>query len=117
MWTIGWIACGDPAPVVEAPADRRDGILAALDAGRAEDGGPLYQRDCAACHLADGSGGGPFPALATVLPALSDERIVDVMLDGIPNPPGGVGMPAYGAVYTDADFADVIAWMRAEFGG
>lgn len=115
MWMIGWIGCGQPAPVVEGPADRRDVILAAD--GDATAGGPLYLRDCAACHLADGSGGGPFPALVTVVPALSDERIVDVMLDGIPNPPGGVGMPAYGAVYTDADFADVIAWMRAEFGG
>jgi mono/diheme cytochrome c family protein len=95
--------------------DRKTMILAGLERGVVADGAVLYAEGCAQCHLADGSGAEPFPSLVDTMPGLEDEALVDVLYDGLPNPAGGVGMPPYAAVYTNQQFVDVIAYLRASF--
>jgi mono/diheme cytochrome c family protein len=94
---------------------RIQAIVAKLGDGVAANGSDLYTRDCAQCHLASGEGGGGFPSLIEKLPGLTDEQLVTYLFNGLPNPEGGVGMPPYNTVYTNQQFADVIAYIEQQF--
>lgn len=60
----------------------------------------------AACHGADGSSG-TAPDLRTVVPGLSDDQIIDAVLDG------KAAMPPQSL--DDQQMADVLAWLRDSF--
>ena len=88
-------------------ADRIDTILG-LE-GDATEGEALFDARCLACHdkagLVDKAG----PALAPLVPELADDELVDVMINGKPPMPA-VSLEDQGA-------ADVLAFLRASFGG
>lgn len=75
-------------------------------------GEAVYQKQCAACHQADGQGvSGVFPAIAGSPIAMGD---VSSHLDRVIN--GGVGMPPFGEQLTPVDAAAVITFQRNAFG-
>jgi cytochrome c551 len=75
--------------------------------GNGTDGAEVFSARCASCHGADGSGNSG-PNLGTVVPALSDDDLMDVIENGTGN------MPALGL---DADDADaVFEYVRTTFG-
>jgi glucose/arabinose dehydrogenase/mono/diheme cytochrome c family protein len=86
-------------------------------------GGRIYGAVCAACHMANGSGvPGMQPALMSdPVVAGDNSRLIDVILKG----PAAVlppdrekfnnVMPPFAAVYTDADIASVINFVRKNF--
>jgi len=71
-------------------------------------GKEVYDGKCAACHMPNGEGNGPFPALAgsKVANGLAEEHI-NVVLYGRNNT-----MPAWKGVITDAEIAAVITYER-----
>ena len=79
-----------------------------------EAGAEIYGDTCAACHGANGDAGTdingtPAGDLNERVPALSDEQIVDIILDGTG------GMPPTGLSEREAE--DVVAHLREKFGG
>lgn len=85
--------------------DKVSGILE-LE-GDAALGETLYADNCAGCHGADGEGGSG-PAMTDEVPELSDEEIVDVIVNGYEE------MPAQDQL-ADQDVADVLAYLNATF--
>ncbi|MEQ1502960.1 MAG: cytochrome c [Myxococcota bacterium] len=107
----------DTDPSTTSTGDERVQTILALT-GDVAAGKVLYEADadgCAACHLEDGSGNGPFPALTERLLTVTRERSVQVTLDGTPVVAGGVNMPAYATSYTNKQVADVVAYMYDAF--
>lgn len=88
------VACGE--------ADRTATIVGL--SGDSANGETLYSSTCAACHGADGSGGGSYPALAGL--SISDEAKVDIILYG------DGSMPSYEDSYEDQDIADILAYIN-----
>lgn len=77
-----------------------------------EKGQAVYDKNCAACHQADGQGiPGSFPAIAGSAIATGD---VALHLDRVIN--GGVGMPPFGEQLTPVDIAAVVTFQRNSFG-
>lgn len=75
-------------------------------------GQEVYDKNCAACHQADGQGlAGAFPAIAGSPIATGD---VSLHLNRIVN--GGVGMPPFGEQLTPVDIAAVTTFQRNSFG-
>ncbi len=75
-------------------------------------GETVYNTNCAACHLPDGSGiAGSFPAIAASPIALGP---VELHIDRVVN--GGVGMPPFGQQLTPVDLAAVVTFQRNAFG-
>ena len=86
-------------------------------------GGKIYAQGCAVCHMPNGGGvPGMQPTLATSAVVAGDSaRLIDVLLKG----PAAVlsadrekfsnVMPPFGAVYSDADVAGVINFLRQNF--
>lgn len=91
----------------EVPEGRVYDILG-IGSSDAADGEPVYSSTCAVCHGAEGQGGAG-SALATVVPSLSDEEIIDIILNGTS------GMIAYDGQLTDQQIADVFAYLRVTF--
>lgn len=85
-------------------------------------GGKIYAQVCAACHMPNGSGvPGMQPALAGSAVVGGDtDRLINVLLRGpavvLPadRPKFGGAMPPFN-IYTDADIASVINYLRANF--
>jgi mono/diheme cytochrome c family protein len=92
-------ACAPPRDVTPALALHGDAT-----AGRAQ-----YQIVCAACHGPEGTGIAGAPGIATTVAGLSDEAVLTTVLRG------RGGMPA--AHLTDAQAADILAYLRATWGG
>jgi mono/diheme cytochrome c family protein len=100
----------------DEPVDRTTTILG-LE-GDAMAGGTVFSATCATsdCHGPDGAGGpdapapGPPQPLDMLVPARTDEAIVNVMLDGLGN------MKPLAGVLEDQQMADVLAYVNAEFG-
>jgi mono/diheme cytochrome c family protein len=78
-------------PVSGAPAE------ISLEAGRA-----AYTNSCVFCHGADGTGGHGGPAFGAQRTASEIQRIVAE---------GGTSMPPFGSFLSDADRANVAAWV------
>lgn len=88
---------------------RIDAILA-LD-GDAEAGGALFSGPCAGCHGPDGHGMAFAPDLRERVPGAGDAALVQTLLQG------RGAMPAWAERFTDAELADLLAFLRARFGG
>lgn len=87
--------------------ERVDAILALT--GDADAGGTLFDDDCAICHDATGESDSVGPALKPWMQTAADADTVGIMI-------GGQGsMPAQDL--TDQEAADVLAWLKATFGG
>jgi cytochrome c oxidase subunit 2 len=77
-------------------------------------GKTVYEKNCAACHMADGAGmAGAFPALKNSAIALGDiEQHVSMVLKGKP----GTAMAAFGAQLSELDIAAVVTYERNAWG-
>ncbi|HEX9116250.1 MAG TPA: cytochrome c [Anaerolineae bacterium] len=82
---------------------------AAAAAGNAQNGQTVYTTNCSPCHGADAGGG--------VGPALKSNKLVQAggapLLQTIENGRPGTAMPAWKGKLTDAQIADVIAYLQA----
>lgn len=89
-------------------------LCAALQSAGAQamDGKALFQKNCAACHQANGKGiPGAFPALAgNALVQGAPADVATVLLKG------RGGMPDFSASLSDADIAQVLSYARASWG-
>jgi hypothetical protein len=116
----------DTSPVDTSPPTRDERIttiLGLIPTGDVANGKLAYEGvpGCWECHLLDGSGEGPYPALTERLPIIDDVRVAVVIFDGLPPPassPTDPGMPSYGDVpdiWTDQTIANTIAYIRSAF--
>ena len=88
-------------------------FAASISAGaQALDGKALFQKNCAACHQANGQGiPGAFPALAgNPLVQGPAADVATVLLKG------RGGMPDFSASLSDTDIAQVITYARTSWG-
>ena len=82
-------------------------------------GRALYAAACAGCH--DGSRPLPYGGLnlhlSTAVNGPNPDNIINVVLHGLPPAPGerSAIMPGYAGVISDAQLADLLAYMRAAF--
>lgn len=109
-----------PSALAQAPAPPK--LLQAGDADAAfavsgkfsePTGEKLYQRVCAACHMADAkgaTGAGTYPALAGNPKLAIRVYPVNVVMKGLN------GMPPFAAMMTDQQVADVVNYVRGNFG-
>lgn len=91
----------------EGETDTRVTDILALT-GDTANGEALFGTDCAICHGTDGSGGSG-PSLVAKVPELSEEEILDVVINGEDS------MPAFDG-WTDQELADVLAYLTTTFG-
>lgn len=77
--------------------------------GNADNGAMVYSSNCAVCHGDMGQGGQGI-ALKTEAAEESDEEIVETVLEGIET------MPAFRDTLSDQQIADVLAFIRRDFG-
>lgn len=86
-------------------------LLLAVAQAAIANGEPLYQQNCSACHMADGSGiPGAFPALADSDFVTADpEALIRVVVYG------RAGMPAFGDELASAELADILNYIRDTF--
>lgn len=76
-------------------------------------GEKMYKRVCAGCHMSDAKGAqgaGMYPALAGDPNLASGDYAVYVVLKGLH------GMPAVGRMMSDQQVADVVNYVRTNFG-
>lgn len=99
---------GNP-PVTNSTGPERVATILTLTSNAAAAQGN-YSAVCAACHGADGTGVAPNPALTDRVPALTDDEIVTVILDGKGN------MDAYKFTFNNQEIADLLAYVRTNFG-
>ncbi len=103
-----YIAAGMPA----APPAR------ARDTGGADNA--VFDGACGSCHANDAPmmrAGAPPLALSSALAAPTPRNAIQVILQGIPFREGAAApyMPAYAAVLTDAQVADIVRFLRARY--
>ncbi|HTD33419.1 MAG TPA: c-type cytochrome, partial [Candidatus Elarobacter sp.] len=87
----------------------------------AADGKSVYAARCAACHRADGSGGGPFPPLAANadVSAADTANLILTVLNGRSGPiqvngkTYGGAMPAWKDQLSNDDLAAVLSYIRS----
>lgn len=96
---------GDPPPA-------EDGAHGAEDAAQAaRRGAAVYAEFCQACHGPQGEAIGTGPAFPAI--AYDAETAPDVIANGQDtDPEDGVAMPGYGAILSDAQQADLLAYMQ-----
>jgi putative heme-binding domain-containing protein len=80
----------------------------------AEQGKAVYDQHCTACHGPDGGAGERAPAIVisratTLRGERSEAQILDIVRNGIP----GTGMPAWKARLSEADIANIGAYVHA----
>ena len=75
-------------------------------------GQSLYAQKCVACHKANGTGGGPFPALAgnKDVNAENAARMIGIIKNG-----SGI-MPSWKGQLSNADIAAVVTYVRSAWG-
>ena len=94
-------------------------VSGAAWAGDAAAGKTSYDMYCATCHGATGVGDGPAAAAlqpaprnftdATLMSEKTDEQLLEVIRNGSP----GTGMTAWGSVLSEADQANILAYIRS----
>jgi mono/diheme cytochrome c family protein len=80
----------------------------------------IFAGACAACHGGDAPmtrNGTPSLALSTAVNAATPRDVVNIILDGLPWREGQAApyMPGFAGVLTDADIADLAAYVRARY--
>jgi mono/diheme cytochrome c family protein len=85
-------------------------------AGDVDSGAVLYDRNCAGCHGADGTGAADGPGLLYeqyALPGFDDQALVSAIVQGAPEEAWEYGaMPRIRGL-SDQDLADLVAFVRA----
>ncbi len=102
-----WLKDQQAAGAAKAAEAQKDWTLDELITA----GAAVYQKNCAACHMPDGSGMPPaFPALNNNPMLQGDDATahMDVVINGAP----GTAMAAYGKQMTAVDLAAVITYKR-----
>jgi len=100
------------APTAQAK-DIADGAFVSRGQFGETSGEAMYQRVCAACHMADAKGAvgaGIYPALAKNPKLAASGYPLSVLMQGLN------GMPALGKMMTDQQVADVVNYVRTHFG-
>lgn len=92
----------------DAVRSRRDHVLSMT--GDSSAGATLFAQNCATCHGPEGRGSGWAPNLYERVPTRTDESIVQTLLQG------RGGMPKWDEL-RDQELADLLAHLRATFGG
>ena len=121
IWRI--VYTGETAPAVARNPGRLTAAPTIALVGSDTPGGKIYAQLCAACHMPSGGGvPGMHPALTgSAIVARDPARLIDVLLRGPAAvlPPDrekfGNVMPPLAAVYSDADLANVITFIRKNF--
>jgi len=72
-----------------------------------DSGRQVFVNRCAACHGSDGNGGELGPAIATRVPALTDENLASLFRQGLP----AAGMPPFPSL-TDSETRELIRYLR-----
>lgn len=75
-------------------------------------GKEVYDRDCAACHGANGEGGVGKAIAGSPYAIGPIDQHIDVVVDGVP----GTAMQAFGSQLNDLDVAAVVTYQRNAFG-
>ena len=115
-----YIASFDTRQSTEPVQARRQAVLAAaatqqaLDAG---EGARIYNTACAACHEGEGAhlyGARPQLALNSNVWAKTPDNVVNVLLNGAPEPAHGSAntMPAYRDLLSDRQIVEVVSYLR-----
>ena len=73
-------------------------------------GAVLYETNCQGCHGVSGEGGLGVALNDGLLATLSDERIAEVIRDGLPP-----GMPGFSSSLTEDEITSLIDFLRANF--
>ncbi len=121
-------ACGggeeSDAPAADAAATPAPAAAAAEAPAQDDNGATVYGNICVTCHQADGAGlQGAFPPLAGSAVAIGDPAVpIKVVLHGLTGPMtrgtasySGMMTP-WGATLSDKDIADVLTYVRSNFG-
>ncbi|WP_457630682.1 c-type cytochrome [Oceanithermus sp.] len=113
-----WIAVRGESAVTDQPTKIEQlarsvaGVMPSA-AGQAADGAAIYAENCASCHGQEGGGlGEVFPALAGNEALADGERVVRVIVHGVP----GTSMPAFGDKLSDEEVAAVASYIRNSWG-
>ena len=102
----------DSEPVADSGGDTTSdlGGDAGSLAGDIVTGQAVYEASCSFCHTLTGSQNGSTPALTDRVPYLSEDEIIDVILNGKGS------MPGYEGTLKDQEIVDVAAYLRSAFG-
>lgn len=98
---------GDPTETTDPTDTNRTEDILGLT-GAPASGATLYTDNCASCHAADGSGG-IGPDLSLVVPPMSEENLVDLLLDGSGSMPSSASLE-------DQQLADIVSYVLQEWG-
>ena len=110
LWLVLAAATGAvaPASAADAPVALTDGFTITH-----ADGATLYRALCQSCHMADGQGArgaAAYPALA------GNPRLASAPYVAITVLHGRKAMPSFGAALSDAQVAEVVRYVRTQFG-
>lgn len=113
---LGTTACADDEDTSSTGDNGRVATILGLS-GDVTAGSSEYTTSCgtSSCHGADGSGSSTARDLNQVVSTLSDEKLVDVILNG--SVANGSVMPGLASQMSDQEIADVVAYCRDTFGG
>ena len=116
--TIPAVASSDLPATLAPPADSSHKVGPVTVDSRGKE---VFEGACASCH--DWSGVSPISAFATLTGARavndpSATNVAQIVISGTKRitPPDAVSMPAFGAIYSDAEIAAVANYVTARFG-
>ena len=120
---VAYLTSLDQPPLPDGTSGGSDGASGGDD-GTGSPGAGIYEKRCASCHQADGSGvPGTFPPLAgdPVVTADDPTRHVEIVLDGlqgksIAGTSYAAAMPAFGGKLDDEQVAAVVNHERTSWG-
>ena len=95
------LCAGSSAVVAQNP----DGVALTYQGG-----GVLFNNVCQSCHMPEGHGAGPYPALSKDAKLTVAAYSITLILNG------SKIMPAFGPMLTDQQIADVVNYVRTHFG-
>lgn len=104
-----WVKAHQPAPVAVADTAAAHGAYTQADL--MAHGQQVFAANCAACHMANGQGAGPFPSL------IGSKVVTGPVAANVDLVVHGKGqMPAWGAMLSDYDIAAAITYVRNSWG-